>query len=174
MKKLYELIFKKWNEKILRKKKGILQNGLEENEIIEFFKSDPINENYELHVECKTDMEVCFIVKERGTRNNVFATKFRYGKLYNEDAKCILYIDDFYRMSGKSCGVGKKTAVFIRKLAEAKHFDILALHPCAFYEQGKGYLNQEQLEYFYRKYLTSENYELKFMTVSDAIYPIGV
>ena len=26
MKKLYELIFKKWNEKILRKKKGILQN----------------------------------------------------------------------------------------------------------------------------------------------------
>lgn len=82
MKKLYELIFKKWNEKVLRKKKGILQNGLEENEIIEFFKSDPINENYELQIEYKTDMEVCFIVKERGTGDNVFATKFRYGKLY--------------------------------------------------------------------------------------------
>lgn len=34
MKKLYELIFTKWNEKILRKKKGILQNGLEKMKLL--------------------------------------------------------------------------------------------------------------------------------------------
>lgn len=103
----------------------------------------------------------------------VFSMQILYGKKCDSSDQHIIYIERFCRLSDHSCGIGKEMAIYIRELAESRGFQIIGVHPVAEAVADKGYMDQENLEKFYEKYLNGENVKLEFMNNSDCVSPVG-
>lgn len=113
------------------------------------------------------------ITVENTYNTKVFSMQILYGKKRDSNDQHIIYIERFCRLSDHSCGIGKEMAIYIRNLAESRGFQIIGVHPVAETVADKGYMNQENLKKFYKKYLNGENVKLEFMDNSDCVSSVG-
>lgn len=80
----------------------------------------------------------------------------------------LLFIEDFQRLKGPPCKIGREMAIALRKYAKKRGFYKILVNPVA--APGPDYLSQEQLEEFYRKYLNGDNVQVEFVPNSDSFY----
>lgn len=99
----------------------------------------------------------------------IFEMQILYGNKSNSSDQHIIYIERFCRLSDHSCGIGRQMAIYIRKLAESRGFQVIGVHPVAEIVGNKGYMNQENLEKFYKQYLNGKSVKLEFMNNSNNI-----
>ena len=113
------------------------------------------------------------VMVEDEYNTKVFSMQILYGIKRDSNDQHIIYIERFCRLNEHSCGIGKEMAIYIRNLAESRGFQIIGVHPVAETVANKGYMNQEELEKFYKKYLNGENVRLEFLDNSDCISSVG-
>lgn len=100
----------------------------------------------------------------------MFFAELSYGKDRMDSNIHIIHIDKFGRTTKDSLGLGKEVAIFIREIAEEFGFQYIQCHAkAAIYPPENKYLNQEQLELFYEKYLNGKNTSFKLVKNSSHI-----